>query len=600
VAPAPAAWARAAGPLCLAALFSALTVWSWGKWTDVHIDFGGELYTAWRLAEGDVLHRDVATRHGPLSPGVNALLFRAFGVSLHTLVVANLFVLAAITALAWRLLARACDRIAATAACAFFLVVLGFSQYGPIANFNYATPYQHAQTHGLLLGLGLITALDAASRGRRGAATLAGACFGGLFLTKAELFAPAAATVGVAAVWCGAVGRRAALVRAALPFAAASILPALLCTVWLATAMPADAALRGVLGNWAHLGSVFGDPFYRSGVGLDRAGVHLWRMGIALLAVGAAVGVSAGVDRVHTPRGPVAAWLLGLAVAAAFVLMPLPAPGATARALPVATALLLVGGATLAVRHPDARERLFAPVLLATFALGLLAKLGLRPRFSHYGFALAAPATWLCVAAWVGGLPAALRARGRRDDLARATALAVCFAVAIGLWQQSDRRYARKIFPVGEGADRILAEPPETTQRPARLEALRVWLADRMAADETLLVLPEGVILNYWLRKKNPTPYQLFLPTEITSFGEATMLAALGAEPPHWVVLAHRESREFGVGAFGRDPRNGRALLAWVEAHYERVERFGSQPFGGGGFGAVVLRRRGSSGEQAP
>ena len=32
------------GPLGLAALFAALAAWSWGKWTDVQIDFGTELY----------------------------------------------------------------------------------------------------------------------------------------------------------------------------------------------------------------------------------------------------------------------------------------------------------------------------------------------------------------------------------------------------------------------------------------------------------------------------------------------------------------------------------------------------------------------------
>jgi hypothetical protein len=32
------------GPLSIAAAFALLAGWSWGKWTDVQIDFGLELY----------------------------------------------------------------------------------------------------------------------------------------------------------------------------------------------------------------------------------------------------------------------------------------------------------------------------------------------------------------------------------------------------------------------------------------------------------------------------------------------------------------------------------------------------------------------------
>ena len=70
------------------------------------------------------------------------------------------------------------------------------------------------------------------------------------------------------------------------------------------------------------------------------------------------------------------------------------------------------------------------------------------------------------------------------------------------------------------------------------------------------------------------------------------MLADLRAHPPDFVVLIHRNSAEFGVGPFGTDPRNGRAIMDWVRKHYRRVERVGEEPFQGRGFGTVILRRR--------
>ena len=90
----------------LAAVFAGLTAWSWGTWPDVLVDFGRELYVAWRLAEGDVLYRDVASFYGPFSPYVNGALFRLVGAGLQTLVVANLVVLASTTALLHALLSK--------------------------------------------------------------------------------------------------------------------------------------------------------------------------------------------------------------------------------------------------------------------------------------------------------------------------------------------------------------------------------------------------------------------------------------------------------------------------------------------------------------
>ena len=116
-----------------------------------------------------------------------------------------------------------------------------------------------------------------------------------------------------------------------------------------------------------------------------------------------------------------------------------------------------------------------------------------------------------------------------------------------------------------------------------------------MPPDSTLAVLPEGASLNYWLRKRNPSGFILFLPTEIAAFGEPSMLARLGANPPDFVALVHRLSVEFGTGPFGVDPRNGRGLLEWVQRHYERVARVGSEPFGTQGFGVVILRRKPST-----
>jgi hypothetical protein len=68
-----AAWP---GPIIITAALVFLASHTWRKWPDLLVDFGRELYVPWRLAEGQVLYRDIAFLSGPLSQYVNSLWFR--------------------------------------------------------------------------------------------------------------------------------------------------------------------------------------------------------------------------------------------------------------------------------------------------------------------------------------------------------------------------------------------------------------------------------------------------------------------------------------------------------------------------------------------
>ena len=586
-------------PVLLVACFAGLAAWSWGKWADVHIDFGNELYLAWRLHEGDALYRDLAYRHGPLSPHLNALWFALFGVSIRTLVLCNLVVFAGIAALVFRLFCDRLGRFAAGVAVAVLLGVFGFSQYVPVGNFNFVTPYQHHQSHGLLLALAMIACFGAAWRRplpSRSAASAfcAGLCLGGVFLGKAELFVPAAAAgaLGCAVTTACVPERR----RAALAvFGAGSVLPPLAAFAALAACMPPELAAQGVLGNWAQLGGgILRDPFYVQGAGLDDPLGNLARCAGAGLHLALFAAISLLVDRGLPPGRARRTWaaLGGLALFAGASL-----PGAVAwfelaRGLPLVAAaicawLLVRLGAQRHEPAALAREAPFA--LFAVLALGLLAKLGLNARIEQYGFSLAMPATLLLVATLLELGPRALGPG--RGGVARALG---CGAVAAGVLfflAHSHELYQRKDFVLGEGADSIVATRPSVSARPRILAETLERLRPLAPPGTTLLVMPEGAILNYWLRRESSTRHWLFLPTEIDVFGEEAMLADLRAHPPDLVALVDRRTEGFGRGPFGADPRNGAALLAWVERHYRRVVLLGAEPFRDGAFGVVLLER---------
>jgi hypothetical protein len=581
------------GPAALVLVFVALARWSWRKWADVVIDFGAELYVPWRLSLGETLYQDIAYRHGPLSSHLNALVFRIAGPSVDALVTLNLAILAALCVLVYRQFTLLFDRTTALATTLVLLVMFGFSHYVGIGNYNYVTPYQHGQTHGLVLSLAMVAALGALLRRPSWrSAVVSGLCLGLVLLTKLELQVPALVTAVVAA---GLVLRSADEARGRLLLAllGATLVPPALALLLLSTELPLPAAAAGLLGNWGYLGALQGDRFYLAGAGLDAPAANLARaVGVcALLALFAsgAIGLDRAVARSRWPRA--LGVCAGATVALALLLtLPPRAWFGVARALPVVAAGVAVTALVACLRAPAASgavARFGSLALWATFAFALLGKMMLRARFEQYGFVLAMPATLLLVAVLVGGVPGVLRRRSAGGAGARAVALGAVAAICLFFLGRSEGRYERKTVPVGVAGDVLVADA-----RRGRLIGQALQELEHLAEpDATVLVLPEGAGLNYWLRRRIPTRHYLFLPAEFAAFGEEAMLAELRERPPDWVLLVDRPYEEFGVGAFGVDPANGARLLSWVQARYERVRELGSEPFQGEGFGIVLLKR---------
>lgn len=560
---------RWAEPLAVTLAGLALCAWSFGTWPDPLVDFGRELYAPWRLVEGEALRRDLAWIQGPLSVYANAALFTLFGVAARTLFLANLAVLALATALLFRLLERAGDRTAATVGSLVFLGVFAFGQYGGIGNYTFVAPYAHELTHGFALSLAALACLDVSERrGDRRWLAGAGALLGLVFLTKPEVFlAATGALVGALAL------RRP---RDLAPLAGAALVPpALAFLALLVPLSPAESA-RAVAGGFAYVldPALRAQSFYRAGLGLDDPAASVDAMlkgalGTAAL-FGAPLALGALVRRGRLPRALPA--LAAVGITAALVLAR-PDWSAGARALPLVALAAVVASAN---RGPTVR------LAFALFALLLLAKIALHARVVHYGFVLALPATMVLVLATVAWLPATLDARGRAGLLARAGAIGVLAAFVAAHLRTSQEWFELQDATLGHGPDafRVASRGRLAGEALAAIEA-------RLAPDETLLVLPEGVMLNYLARRRTPTRWVNFMPPELLLFGEGTMVAALDAHPPDLVALVHKDTGEYGARFFGRD--YGEALMAWVRARYHEVERFGAEPLESDAFGIALL-----------
>jgi hypothetical protein len=569
-----------------AAVFAALTIWSWRKWPDPLIDFGRELYTPWQLSTGKVLYLDVASLFGPFSQYLNALWFTLFGVSLTTLILCNLAILAGVAAGIHYLVRESTDSGTATAASLLTLILFGFSQYASVGNYNFVTPYSHEATHSIALSIAIMIALSRGVRTRRVVPfAFGGLLMGCLVLTKVETALAMAIAVPVflsAATMLGPEDRRAVGSGALALAGCAVVVPAAFVGA-LARHMPLGLAARAVAGSWLALlnAGIASSPFYARGSGMDEPTANTVRMltmfgGFVLFVLG-----GTAADRMWPQRlsfWPNLLWrasrllLLGIA----FLYVPwakLP------RALPLISAAAL---ATLLVMvHRKRRERASAVRLLplvmwAAFSLALLAKIILNARIHHYGFFLALPATVLVVIVLLWLVPGMLAGRGAHGEVFRLLAGLMLLAAAGGYLGISAGIYRIKQQPVGTAGDRFYAfAPPLQWQGSAADEAVK--RIDRLVPpDATMAVLPEGAMINYLSRRRNPSPYIVVMPPELLAFGEGRVLQSLQATPPDYVVLVRKDESEYGVPPFGTDPVNGARLAQWVRTAYRRVDTIGT------------------------
>ena len=262
---------------------------TFNHWIEPYIDFGAQVYCAWLVSLGKWPYLDFACYNGPFSVWFNGGLFAVTGPSLAALQIANALWLVALLALLWVGLRRAWSQTAAWFGVLFFIWLFAFSRVLSVNSYNYIAPYAHEHTHGLVLGLLGLVALEFSKGLRPSLLVFSGLCLGMTFLTKAE---NSLAATAAAALWwfLFAAQRRpiqAIILRPFCLFAVAFWLPMMAAFLCLAWRLPMEQALRGATGSWF----VVFDPQVRA-LPLFRTSQGTADLGSNLILILRAAGIS--------------------------------------------------------------------------------------------------------------------------------------------------------------------------------------------------------------------------------------------------------------------------------------------------------------------
>ena len=587
------------GPFILISIaFIAMFGWTWGRWVDVAEDLGRELYVPWQLAQGKVLYRDIAYFNGPLSPYFNALWFRVFGPGFWILVSANVGVILAITALVFYTGKSLGNRFAATLASLVFLCAFAFSVIKPHGNFSYAAPYSHEMTHGILLCFGLMACFCRYHQTGRTRFVLGmGLCTGLLLLTKVEMCL-AGITTGLAGLALVLMVRRwdaQKCSRLAGMFGLGLIVPPVAAFFFLSLAMPVSQALKGVFSPFMAFtyNGISSMPFYQIVMGLDTPGYNLMVMGrmflgylvvLGIMGLGAIlwgrkIGLTGKIGMALAVLPPILVFAMYRRIGWAWI-------GRPYGLLCLGLLVWLAWGMWKNRQNFATMDVAAGRILFLILALSLLPKMFLNQRIFLYGFGLGMPATMVLIVAVTAWIPQAIKRNGGAGLAFCGGAACLVLMATVPYLEAVNMHLQSKVYAVGQGVDQMY-----WSTRALAFNKFLEYMQKTIPQEKTLSAMPGCAMFNYLSRRPNPSGYITCIPPEMTMFGQENILNGYKNAPPDYIILVHRDDRQYGARFFGQD--YGLDLFAWVAANYDELVVMEPRPFQGNVGGYLLMKRKG-------
>jgi hypothetical protein len=585
---------EAAGILFLVALTVYFAVISWRKWPDPVIDSGPQWYAAWRVSHGALPYHDFLWNYGPLSVYFNGFLFKWFGPGMMVLVAANLVIYTLILLLAYFAFRSAWGRIGAFAAAAVFIAVFSFSHLTSVANYNFVTPYAHESTHGMLL---ILATLFVAVRWSTGAspalAFLLGLCGGMAMVLKPE-FMLAGSLLGIATLLLRHVQRLPVRATEYGLLVAGLVLPMFFFAAWFSRVEPWKTAFIDANQAWwlalvERIQSQSGDQ--QTFAGLSRPWANAWlevKAGaIAIVVIAAICAAGYAVNRPWRWATRIVCILGGAAIAffaridGGWFWVGRCLPLLLLMALAVATKRLW---SELSRRPGESTVMAFA---LALVALAMLARMLFWARIYHLGFFQAALAGMVVAAFMVAEVPGWTGAGSWGRCLARFGCFALLATACISIAVKSHRIYAEQTVPIGSGRDRFYVFNGAVDETGMVVD----WVTQQLLSappEATLVVLPEGMMVNYLTRRVNP------VGAAAARGGEQAVLKQLEASPPEYIVLLAHDPKPYGINRFGTPGNSGRTIVEWLGKNYSIAAAGGGDPLIPEQMkaGATIVRRK--------
>ncbi|MEE8260561.1 MAG: glycosyltransferase family 39 protein [Nitrospinaceae bacterium] len=569
---------------------------SWQKWADLIVDYGTQLYIPWQVSEGNVLYRDLDYLFGPFSAYLHALLFKIFEPGIMVLAWFNLGVVVALGFLIYLLFKYFADSLTASLTTLAFLGIFAFGQYKGGGNFNFICAYSYELAHGVFLSFLILWIFtQTLERPNHFKLILIGLLTGLVYLTKPEAFL-AIATALVLGFYF--LFKKQTLHKNSLVLLLGAFLTLpVLTTMYFSLQTSLPLALSYIFLPWFHvLGSPLSDlPMYHWVMGTDFIGANILKMfSYFFMITGFCLGLILMGQRMEnfSKRPHLVGWGLSILIVSFlwfwkswFPIFDLP------RALPlIVLAFSIFLFLKILKPENEGSNRSLGLLVFSIFSLVLMFKMIFNVQVSHYGFALALPATLILIHILTHEIPRQVSKNWKPKNIYRPVAITVV-AVFIGLHIQFEYNiYSFKGQAVAKGSDVLLDYRSFLNPRGAIFNAAIQFIEKEIPEEAQFTAIPGSIMLNFMTRRKSSLKYIYLDPGAFRIFGEYRIYEDLQTAPPPYIVFVEQKFSEQGGANFGKD--FGKPIFQWIHKNYSLIQQYGAEPFKTEDFGIQIFKRK--------
>lgn len=578
--------------------FISMVKLSWLKCGDLIVDAGREMYVPLQLLSGRVLYRDIVYPYGLFSPYLNAIIFKVFGVTINSLAVSGIITAFLSAILVYRISRFFLGVFFSMFTTLTFLTVFAFGNYMYYGNYNFILPYSYASIHSLLFSLFALYLFfklleKQSSRYKYGVAMFVFLCL----ISKVEIGLFLGITILSTIIILGIAGKDFVTMR----------INSFVCVI-----------LPGILaaGIYGFFWIISGDRIQRSNMldtyiyclqldktftanlsGFSNAGGNVYLMFksfflyiilcLWFLAGGLA---SAKIVKIRSLLlSKIVYYCFGFFVMlAGFIFVKKHFSFELQyRSLPF---IYLISGiisfiSFLKSNYTPAKLRIFS-LSLFSFLCALRMLLSLYP--GHYGFYILVPGLTIYYTFFFAIMPKIIKENTVKSFFYLGFII-VFTAFIVNYFLTSRSIYSSRNLKVVSERGSLYVHNNDRERRCAQLID---YLSNNTAKDDTVVVLPEGVMINFLSSRGNPLYSYMYLPWDFQKKGlEDDIVDDMQRKKVNYVVLLQRPVEEYGsYHAFGID--YGVRLWQYIKENYVLHRQFGPFPYTTADFGIAVFKAR--------
>lgn len=581
----------------IGSVFAYLLLTTWQQWGDILVDTSREMWVPLQILEGKVLYKDIYWFHGFLPAYLIALLYKIFGVHLHTLIGCGIATALLMCFSLYKLSRIFMDEIASVVIVANFCFAFAFNGSDYLSINNYILPYSFASTLCMLFISASLYYFIKYIESERPVHLLVWS----IFLALASFSRPETVLpVWIVFVVCGLFVKNRGY-KSRLFFL---VLPVVLSTAVYGITLHKMQAIEGFSETLVErvMFAVKGkDPFAVWVSGYDDLAYNVFLIFKSflfhlLVVAGLCFGshlvtryiAGNGRKRINLVSG-ITAIVITLIFAFKFIgnseqhIKYFGSPDLQYRSIPLVLVIALLLSVVNMLKGNEYKynHKLFTTAFVA---LMLVSKIFFNATSCPYGFYLLNIGLVVYYIFFINLMPVVNRKfyPASTDRISYYSLLLVFVCLSLASWGLSANVYAKKSLKIDSGKGTVYSFNDE--------RSISYWdtvdyLKRNTQENDTLVVFPEGASINFYSGRPNPTKYYLFSPVDLEKIGENTVINQLNQNRVAYIAIVHGPYAPFGVDY-------GFKLSAWIHENYTPVFQFGFEPFGPEQCWTLLLKRK--------